>query len=166
MAYPNQVLVSGHTLAYVNGVYTFDSLDQNNKPTYIRDESYVPPEGASGPGLIPPYNPPRIYHNTGGVQRAWRMDYPLVAPWNPLLILSSGCATNYENPSETWPGDWPGDTTDPVIVWGGQPNLTITEYAPTPQVSTFGLPADVAALIISRFGSVARFLRLRNQGQI
>ncbi len=31
---------------------------------------------------------------------------------------------------------------------------------------TFGLPADVVALITSRFGSVANFLRLRNQGQV
>ena len=32
--------------------------------------------------------------------------------------------------------------------------------------STFGLPADVVALIESRFGTVANYLRLRNQGQI
>lgn len=32
--------------------------------------------------------------------------------------------------------------------------------------NTFGLPADVVALITSRFGSVANFLRLRNLGQI
>lgn len=31
---------------------------------------------------------------------------------------------------------------------------------------TFGLPADVVALITSRFGTVANFLRLRNQGQV
>lgn len=31
---------------------------------------------------------------------------------------------------------------------------------------TFGLPADVVALIESRFGTVANYLRLRNQGQI
>lgn len=39
-------------------------------------------------------------------------------------------------------------------------------YSPTPSQNTFGLPADVVALITSRFGSVANFLRLRNQGQI
>lgn len=32
--------------------------------------------------------------------------------------------------------------------------------------STFGLPADVVALIESRFGTVANYLRLRNQGQV
>jgi hypothetical protein len=31
---------------------------------------------------------------------------------------------------------------------------------------TFGLPADVVALIESRFGTVANFLRLRNLGQV
>jgi hypothetical protein len=32
--------------------------------------------------------------------------------------------------------------------------------------NTFGLPAEVVALIESRFGTVANYLRLRNQGQI
>ena len=32
--------------------------------------------------------------------------------------------------------------------------------------NTFGLPADVVALITSRFGSVANFLRLKNQGYV
>ena len=32
--------------------------------------------------------------------------------------------------------------------------------------NTFGLPADVVALITSRFGSVENFLRLRNLGII
>jgi hypothetical protein len=35
-----------------------------------------------------------------------------------------------------------------------------------PSQNTFGLPADVVALITSRFGTVANFLRLRNQGQV
>ena len=32
--------------------------------------------------------------------------------------------------------------------------------------NTFGLPAEVVALIESKFGTVANYLRLRNQGQI
>jgi len=43
------------------------------------------------------------------------------------------------------------------------------EPEPTPEPSaesTFGLPADVVALLTKNFGSVANFLRLRNQGQI
>jgi hypothetical protein len=35
-----------------------------------------------------------------------------------------------------------------------------------PDQPTFGLPADVVALITSRFGTVGNYLRLRNQGQI
>jgi hypothetical protein len=63
-------------------------------------------------------------------------------------------------------------TPDLVVTWGvapgggwGQgPAPTVT--ALTPALNTFGLPADVVALITSRFGTVANFLRLRNQGQI
>ncbi len=35
-----------------------------------------------------------------------------------------------------------------------------------PDQPTFGLPADVVALITSRFGSVANFLRLKNLGYV
>ncbi len=56
-----------------------------------------------------------------------------------------------------------------VLSWTLQSGITgtvsITEYVPSSQ-NTFGLPADVVALITSRFGSVANFLRLRNQGQV
>lgn len=48
--------------------------------------------------------------------------------------------------------------------WGGTPILT--PVASTPSQNTFGLPAESVALITSRFGSVANYLRLRNQGQI
>lgn len=44
--------------------------------------------------------------------------------------------------------------------------VTIVSYSGAPSQNTFGLPAEVVALITSRFGSVARFLRLRNQGQV
>ena len=48
---------------------------------------------------------------------------------------------------------------------GSEPLPTVTEV-PVLSQPTFGLPADVVALITSRFGTVANFLRLRNQGQI
>jgi hypothetical protein len=44
--------------------------------------------------------------------------------------------------------------------------ITFQSEPEPPAEPTFGLPPDVVALITSRFGSVARFLRLRNQGQI
>jgi hypothetical protein len=46
-------------------------------------------------------------------------------------------------------------------------NITFGGSEPSGSSSnTFGLPADVVALIESRFGTVANFLRLRNQGQV
>ena len=49
---------------------------------------------------------------------------------------------------QPWEAVWPS----PMVVTAAQ--------------NTFGLPAATVALITSRFGSVANFLRLRNQGQI
>jgi hypothetical protein len=48
-----------------------------------------------------------------------------------------------------------------TILFNG--NISLIAVAPQP---TFGLPADVVALITSRFGSVANFLRLKNQGYV
>jgi hypothetical protein len=65
----------------------------------------------------------------------------------------------------------PACPTDANVTWeiassGSGPVPTVTGTPAAPSQNTFGLPADVVALITSRFGSVARFLRLRNQGQI
>jgi hypothetical protein len=67
--------------------------------------------------------------------------------------------------------DGEGDVAEPWLVtswidleegWG-LIDLSVTEI---PDQNTFGLPAESVALITSRFGSVANFLRLRNQGQV
>ncbi len=50
-----------------------------------------------------------------------------------------------------------------VTNWGFSGSESVIEI---PAQNTFGLPADVVALITGRFGSVANFLRLRNQGQV
>ena len=50
--------------------------------------------------------------------------------------------------------------------WGSGSQATITGVLAVVPEPTFGLPADVVALITSRFGTVANFLRLRNQGQV
>ncbi|NDB84733.1 MAG: hypothetical protein EB127_18810 [Alphaproteobacteria bacterium] len=55
-----------------------------------------------------------------------------------------------------WLGTWSNSN-------GIEPPPIVTEI---PSQPTFGLPADVVALITSRFGTVANFLRLRNQGQV
>ena len=44
-------------------------------------------------------------------------------------------------------------------------NIDLIAIAAASQ-NTFGLPTDVVTLITSRFGSVANFLRLRNQGYV
>jgi hypothetical protein len=49
---------------------------------------------------------------------------------------------------------------------GAANTALITAYTPPLSEPTFGLPADVVALMTSRHGSVANFLRLRNLGQI
>ena len=46
-----------------------------------------------------------------------------------------------------------------------EPAPIVTEV-PVLSQPTFGLPTDVVALITSRFGTVANYLRLRNLGQI
>lgn len=52
-----------------------------------------------------------------------------------------------------------------ALTYNGQ-NLTYGGAEPGGTNPTFGLPPDVVALIESRFGTVANYLRLRNLGQI
>jgi len=44
--------------------------------------------------------------------------------------------------------------------------LVVSTEPEEPESGTFGLPAETVALIEANFGSVANFLRLRNQGQV
>ena len=57
-------------------------------------------------------------------------------------------------------------TYTPRTVYNFSGTIVMSEVTTEPPASTFGLPADVVALITSRFGTVANFLRLRNQGQV
>lgn len=52
------------------------------------------------------------------------------------------------------------------LLFNGQPLTFMSSGNGGGGSNTFGLPADVVALIESRFGTVANYLRLRNQGQI
>ena len=52
------------------------------------------------------------------------------------------------------------------LLFNGQPITFLASGNGDGGNPTFGLPADVVALIESRFGTVANYLRLRNQGQI
>jgi hypothetical protein len=82
--------------------------------------------------------------------RAWYSD----GPYNILTFDDLGCPRL---------GQW---FTEEGFGGGTDPAPTVTGISATPSQNTFGLAADVVALITSRFGSVANFLRLRNQGQI
>ena len=76
-----------------------------------------------------------------------------------LLIDTDNGADTASNSDVAYPWlaiDWFDEGIDPT-------GLVITEV---PDQPTFGLPAETVALITSRFGTVANFLRLRNQGQI
>ena len=52
------------------------------------------------------------------------------------------------------------------ILFNGQPLRFMSMGGGEGGSNTFGLPAEVVALIESRFGTVANYLRLRNQGQV
>jgi hypothetical protein len=68
----------------------------------------------------------------------------LYSSYGPLIAQSDPCNVSVQ----PWEAVWPS----PMVVAAAQ--------------NTFGLPAATVALITSRFGTVANFLRLRNQGQI
>ena len=92
-------------------------------------------------------NYPRIWVNPSFFPPEWRLDG--AAPY-PGFNFGTGLISTF--------GDCPvGEWSENIIITGVQ--------TPSPN-NTFGLPADVVALITSRFGTVANFLRLRNQGQV
>jgi hypothetical protein len=62
--------------------------------------------------------------------------------------------------------DCPVNLTWSVGPFGSGLAPTVTGTPAAPSEPTFGLPAESVALITSRFGTVANFLRLRNQGQV
>ena len=92
--------------------------------------------------------------NPGG--SSWSVAYRTgLGPTNAPLFYKDG-ATNCPQLGQYTVGFFGGGYTEP----------TVSEYVPAPSLPTFGLPAESVALITSRFGSVANFLRLRNLGQV
>ena len=145
---PNTIYVSDAGVSLANGTYT-RGANSGGYPTWTNENGYEIRIDSDGPGF-----------------KVWKFKNGL---GHTLYTSQSN-----QFASATWPGEWPGDSNaSPAIVLSvsvpfGQtpiPTLSLTP-PPTPSQNTFGLPADVVALITSRFGSVARFLRLRNQGQI
>jgi hypothetical protein len=82
------------------------------------------------------------------------------------IITSDDGNPYYAGPGEDVEFPWLVETW--INYQGGLPVPTVTLYVePEPETeNTFGLPAETVALITSRFGTVANFLRLRNQGQV
>jgi len=69
-----------------------------------------------------------------------------------------------ERGTNPWQTDW-----YEVVDGDNGPQILVTlEGAGEPEEgsNTFGLPAESVALIEANYGSVANFLRLRNQGQV
>ena len=110
---------------------------------------------------------PIVYEKDAGGGAYYRLWGPTPFAGNTFLLQYYPAAGNNTSFASSAPSSavcpdlltgWnlQGDTTGTVIITGSA----------APSEPTFGLPADVVALITSRFGSVANFLRLRNQGQV
>ncbi len=150
MAVPNTIYVTDAGVALANGTYT-RGADFGGYPTWSNENNYIIQVDNDGPGF-----------------KVWKFKN------NIGNTLYASLGSNFS--SATWPGEWPGDTNaDPAITFEVSvpfgslplPTLSLTSSEPeSPSQPTFGLPADVVALITSRFGTVANFLRLRNQGQV
>ena len=98
---------------------------------------------------------PRIT-STGSLPGNWIIATNIPFPGAPLYTTTEGSiGTN----------DCPIGLTWSVGAFGSGNIPTVTGTLAASE-NTFGLPADVVALITSRFGTVANFLRLRNLGYI
>lgn len=112
-------------------------------------------------------NPNRLYlYNNilSGKSRYLTTDQLFEIFWDSgawFIAPGSGtAAVGYEDVAEPWMvTTW---TFEEAWSNGG---IQVTEV-PVSSDPTFGLPAATVALLTSRFGTVANFLRLRNQGQI
>jgi hypothetical protein len=109
----------------------------------------------------------------GDIFTIWTKDgansYPRITPFIPVWAIQNsvpypGAPLYWTDLNQIGPlPDCPANLQFFVLQLGSGSAPTVTGILAPP---TFGLPADVVALITSRFGSVANFLRLRNQGQI
>jgi hypothetical protein len=73
----------------------------------------------------------------------------------------------YSAPADSYgSNDCPAGLNWSETTFGVSPAPTVTGTPAAPSQPTFGLPAETVALIVSNFGSVANYLRLRNQGQV
>ena len=144
MAIPNTLILSDAGTASVNGTYT-KGADQNGKSAWYKDGFQI--------FAAAPY--------AGGSLQNWIISgVPAVLGGPGLNIYYSTLGIPVEEV-----GDSPAGRTFNLGV-GSNPVPTIAEGSGGGSEPTFGLPADVVALITAAHGSVANFLRLRNQGQV
>jgi hypothetical protein len=156
----SQIIVSGAGLTAINGTYvTAGTITQGTvtSTVYTKDGN-----ADSFPRVRVSWNPgPNFY--------SWEI-FANIPIFGNQPIYTSSIANS---PSSYTPETLPACPVELTYITTGGPWGSST-YLPAPTVTagggspenTFGLPADVVALITSRFGTVANFLRLRNQGQI
>jgi len=109
------------------------------------------------------YNGLYVYDGEVNGRSSYRLNENVRIFWQgvewQLDDQSVGNTTGIDDVAYPWlVTNWVQNEIDPT-------GIVITEV-PVSTQPTFGLPADVVALITSRFGTVANFLRLRNQGQV
>jgi hypothetical protein len=166
MPCPTQILVSGAGLSAVNGVYlsagnfTYSVTNAQDEEIPLFTRTFYTKDGGPVSAFIPYIQASAAYgggarwvvHSVQPIYNAVATylsppfnpsPYDAVLPECPLNLTY----TKIELPNGVDAGNGP----------------TITEYRVEP---TFGLPAESVALIVSRFGTVANFLRLRNLGQV
>jgi hypothetical protein len=130
------ITVTGAGMAVVNGMYTLDEETDQ----YIKNDEGV-----------------YIFYSIGGEGSGNN------GPgWYVFTIPPTGFGFRYYAAQD--PADCPTGLT--FVGINSQVGDSFVLEGGAPSQNTFGLPSDVVALITSRFGTVANFLRLRNQGQV
>jgi hypothetical protein len=152
----NSLLVSGAGRTSIDGTYQKSGTEIKGGVTF----SIYTKDG--NPASLPAI---KINFNIGPNLGSWSIQDTI-----PVFGTESIYSNNDSQPASNIP-NCPNDLIYSTVngPWGGStyaPAPTITAVIPQPSQDTFGLPADAVALYTSRFGSVANFLRLRNQGQI
>jgi hypothetical protein len=147
----------------LSGTYIFDS----DKGIYIHEDPdnslngdapslyfYYDPETQSESNLFPVSLRARIFSITG--------------PGSTSTITDLGYIPDVldRDLEDIQISDWESDDEEVFVGMLLLGLLGEVPEEPGSEGNTFGLPADVVALITSRHGSVSNFLRLRNQGQI
>lgn len=154
------VLITNSSEGEIDGVYTYRA-NYNNKSLFVKEgyslvdiyNQITPPEEGGTPtpppGGVFPY---AIY---------WRDNqWEITVDSSNFQSLDGLLYTSTDNTEHPWEAtNW--ERIFPLIM--PRDPLLIPQY---PIVSEFSFPAETTAMLRSRFGNVANFLRLRNLGQV